>query len=238
MASLIGCNRPKRDGPTTGRSVSASRRTTALPCQHRLRRFAAAMVVLASLVAGGWLVREPVLIGVAELWIVSDPVSRANAIVVLGGGLETRPFAAAELWRRGLADKILVSQGLEERAVSIGASLPNSELNRGVLLKLGVPASVIETFGTTSKNTRDEAVALREWADRNAASVFIIPSEIFNARRVRWIFRREFSDTAVKIEVPSFESPDYTRRDWWKTEQGLIAFQNEFLKYIYYRLKY
>ena len=114
----------------------------------------------------------------------------------------------------------------------------HSELNREILLKLGVPGGVIETFGTANKNTRDEAVALREWAERNAASAFIIPTEIFPARRVRWIFRREFFGTTVSIEVPSIEPPDYTRRDWWKTEQGLVAFQNEVLKYIYYRLKY
>ena len=194
--------------------------------------------MLATVVAGGWLLREPVLVGAADLWIISDPVSRADAIVVLWGGLATRPFEAAELWRRGLADKILISQAPEERAVSIGAMPSHTELNREILLKSGIPAGVIETFGTANKNTREEAVALREWAERNAASVFIIPTEVFPARRVRWIFRREFSGTTVSIEVPSIEPPDYTRRDWWKTEHGLVAFQNEVLKYIYYRLKY
>jgi uncharacterized SAM-binding protein YcdF (DUF218 family) len=196
------------------------------------------MLVLASVAAAGWLMREPLLLGAADLWIVSDPISRADAIVVLGGGLETRPFVAAEMWRRGLADKILISQAPEERVISIGAMPSHTELNREVLLKLGVPPDAIETFGTANRNTREEAVALRQWAERNVASAFIIPTEIFPARRVRWIFRREFFGTAVKIEVPSIEPPDYTRRDWWKTEHGLVAFQNEFLKYIYYRLKY
>jgi uncharacterized SAM-binding protein YcdF (DUF218 family) len=196
------------------------------------------MFVLVTVVAGGWLLREPVLRGAANLWIVSDPISRADAIVVLGGGLETRPFIAAQMWRRGLADKILISQSPEERTVSIGVMPSHSELNRQILLKLDIPADAIETFGTANKNTRDEAVALREWTKRNAASAFIIPSEIFSARRVRWIFCHEFFGTAVNIKVPSIESPDYTRGDWWKTEQGLIAFQNEVLKYVYYRLKY
>jgi DUF218 domain len=196
------------------------------------------MFVLASVAAGSWLIRGPLLRGAADLWIVSDPISRADAIVILGGGLAIRPFEAAELWQRGLADKILISQPSDDRAVSIGAMLSHSKLNREILLKLGVPAGVIETFGTGNKNTQEEAVALRKWAERNAASAFIIPIEIFPARRVRWIFRREFFGTAVKIEVPSFEYPDYTRRDWWKTEHGVVAFQNEVLKYIYYRLKY
>jgi len=201
-------------------------------------RYVAIIFVLASFATAGWLIREPLLLGAANLWIVSDPVSRATAIIVLGGGLETRPFVAAELWRRGLADKILISQGPEERAVSIGAMPSQSERNRAILLKLGVPAGAIGTFEAVSKNTRGEAVALRAWAEQNGASAFIIPSEIFPARRVRWIFRREFRGTAVSIEVPAVEPPGYTRSDWWKTEQGLLAFQNEVLKYIYYRLKY
>jgi uncharacterized SAM-binding protein YcdF (DUF218 family) len=213
-------------------------RTAALPWQSRLWRCAAGLLVLASVAAGGWLMREPLLREAADLWIVSDPITRADAIVVLSGGLATRPFEAAELWQRGLADKILISQPSEERAVSIGAMPSHSELNRVILLKLGVPGGVIETFGTANKNTRDEAVALREWAERNAASAFIIPTEIFPARRVRWIFRREFFGTPVKIEVLSFDHPDFTRREWWKTEHGVVAFQNEVLKYIYYRLKY
>jgi uncharacterized SAM-binding protein YcdF (DUF218 family) len=212
------------------------------PWQSRLWRCAAGLFVLVAVAAGGWLMREPLLREAADLWIVSDPISRADAIVVLSGGLPTRPFEAAELWQRGLADKILISQPSEDRAVSTGAMPSHSELNREILLKLGVPGGVIETFGTANQNTRDEAVSLREWAERNAASAFIIPTEIFPARRVRWIFRREFSGTAVKIVVLSFDPPYlppyFTRREWWKTEHGVVAFQNEVLKYIYYRLKY
>ena len=59
-------------------------------------------------------------------------------------------------------------------------------------------------------------------------------SEIFSARRVRWIFDRELSGSAIKIEVPSFEQRGYTRNRWWETEQGVTAFQTELLKYVYY----
>jgi hypothetical protein len=197
------------------------------------------VAVLASLVICGWLGREALLRGAARTWIVSDPVTRADAIVVLGGNFQERPLMAAELYRRGLADKVLVSQMLEAEQVAVGASPSNTELNRAALLKLGVASSAIENFGTANTNTRDEAVALKEWAERNAASVFIIPSEVFSARRVRWIFNRELSGSAITIQVPSFEQPSYyTRSEWWKTEYGVMAFQNELLKYVYYRLKY
>ena len=45
-------------------------------------------------------------------------------------------------------------------------------------------------------------------------------------------------EAPCSLEILSFEAPGYTRAEWWKTEAGLIAFQNEIMKYLYYRLKY
>jgi uncharacterized SAM-binding protein YcdF (DUF218 family) len=184
------------------------------------------MLASASLVV--WIGREGVLKEAARLWIVSEPfpLTHADAIVVLGGNAQTRPPVAAELYRKGLANKVLVSHPSD------------SHLNRVALAALGVPASAIETFGEANRTTREEAVALREWAERNAASVFIIPSEQFMARRVQWIFNREFAGRPVTIEVQPFDPPDYSPKEWWKTDRGSLAFQNEVLKYFYYRWHY
>lgn len=205
----------------------------------RLRRYVAIVLVLATLCAGAWIEREALLRGSADLWIVSDPITPADAVVVLGGGIDLRPFVAADLYAKGLVKKVLLSEVGDERSVAIGVLAGHTENNRKVLLSMGVPNSAIETFGNANKNTWEEAFALKGWAARNAASVLIIPTEVFSARRVRWAFRHVFSNTAVRIEVPSFDpSRDYTRAEWWKTEAGVVTFQNEVLKYFYYRLKY
>ena len=201
-------------------------------------RLATAIFLLAVLVGGVWLERAPLLRGAANLWIVSDPVTKSNVVVVLGGGLETRPFVAAELYKKGLVNKVLVSQVPEPRSTSILGIPGHSELNRMLLVKLGVPETDIEMFGQGNRNTMDEALALRDWAEQRRVSQIIVPTEIFAARRVRWIFYREFAGRDVHIEIPSFEPPDYTGAEWWKTEAGMIAFQNEIMKYLYYRLKY
>src|SRR5205823_4991722 len=143
-----------------------------------------------------------------------------------------------ELYKQGSVRKVLVSQVAEGYLVKIGVMPGHTELNRMLLLKLGVPDHAIETFGPRNKNTRDEASALRYWADQHGASRIIIPTEIFAARRVRWSLSREFAGSAVKVDIRSFEPPGYTRAEWWKTEAGMIAFQNEVMKYLYYRLKY
>lgn len=197
------------------------------------------MLVLAILCAVAWVERAALLRGTADLWIVSDSITPADAVVVLGGGIDVRPFVAAELYAKGLVKKVLLSKVDEGRSVEIGALVGHTEANRRVLLRLGVPESAIETFGNANRNTWEEAVALKDWTDRNAASVLIIPTEIFSARRVSWMFGHEFAGTGVRIEVPSFDPPRlYTRAEWWKTEDGVLAFQNEVLKYLYYRLKY
>src|SRR5262249_46758125 len=102
-----------------------------LPCtvmlQQRRRLFVRLLVtmLLLALAAGSiWLEREPLLRGAADLWIVSDRVSgHADAVAVLGGGLETRPLAAAELFKNGVVSKILVSQVAEGHLSKIGAVL-------------------------------------------------------------------------------------------------------------------
>jgi DUF218 domain len=196
--------------------------------------FVTIALLLVGFGAGVWLGREALFRGLTDLWIVSDPATRGDAAVVLGGGLEYRPFVAADLYKKGLVSKVLVSR---VSGGHVGALLGHTELNRKALLKLGVPEVAIEIFGMENRNTEDEALALKDWAGQNAASVLIVPSEIFSARRVRWIFHRQFRGTAVRIEIPSFEE-DFTRAGWWKTKAGLIAFQTEVLKYIYYRFKY
>jgi uncharacterized SAM-binding protein YcdF (DUF218 family) len=219
-------------------TVCPSSHCTTWP-NYRLRpvaskwRPAAIMAMLAGVAIAVWLGREPLLRGVASLWIVSDSVTHADAIVVLGGNFHVRPRVAADLYQRGLANRILVSKAIHMQQGPVTGSPTDAELNRAALIKLGVQPGAIETFGTANTNTRDEAVALKQWAERNAASAFIIPTEIFSARRVRWIFHREFSGRSVRIEVPSFEQAGYTHGEWWKTEEGVIAFQNELLKYIY-----
>jgi hypothetical protein len=119
-------------------------------------------LLLIGLGAGLWWEREPVLQGLTDLWIISDPVTHGDAVVVLGGGLEYRPFIAADLYKTGLVTKILVSRTRNPT---------HTELNQRALLRLGVPEPSIEVFGMANSTTEKEARALRGWAEQNVASV-------------------------------------------------------------------
>ena len=70
-----------------------------------MSRLATAILLLAVLVAGVWFERAPLLRGAADLWIVSDPVTRSDVVAVLGGQVEVRPFFAGVHSRRMVEDR-------------------------------------------------------------------------------------------------------------------------------------
>ena len=213
----------------------------AVPASGKTSRFGRPVVMaVIALCLTAWLSveREPLLRAAAEAWIVSDPIEPAQVAVVLGGGIEIRPFVVAELYVQGLVKRVLISQVEEEPRVTPGMRRGHTEANRRVLLSLGVPAEAIETFGRDNRNTRDEARALAEWATRHQVESFIIPTEVFAARRVRWTFQRAFDGRHIRIVVPAAEPRSYVASEWWKSQAGILAFLTEISKYLYYRLRY
>jgi len=175
--------------------------------------------------------------GAADAWIVSDRPGPADAAVVLGGGIEDRPFAAAEYYREGLVKKILVSNARVGPAERTGVVKPVAVMTREILLKLRIPQDAIEIFGDNLSNTHQEVLALHLWAERTGAHALIVPTEIFSTRRVRWMLRRVFGSDFT-LYVPALDPVEYHRDDWWQHDQGIVAFQNEVLKDVYYHLKY
>lgn len=214
-------------------------RVASVPAR-RVSRWRTILLAAIALLAVGltWLEREPILQDLAAWWVVSDELAHADAIVVLGGNLDVRPFAAADLYKRGYADKVLVSNVLLGRAERLGFVRSHTQLNSDVLVKLGVPAEAIVTVGQEVSSTREEAQAVREWAVDARAKAILVPTELFTARRTGWIFKRELDPKGIRVIVHAYPPADYTLADWWRSRYGLIDFNNEVLKYLYYRVRY
>jgi uncharacterized SAM-binding protein YcdF (DUF218 family) len=216
--------------------LPASKRV-ASRARRRLAIFAFVLLAFGGLGTAIWLYPTYFLREAVDLWTVSDEVGPADAVAVFGGGIETRPFAAAEYYRKGLVRKVMLAN---VRISSMtGEILPSeTEGNRMVLIKQGVPEEAIELFGSNLSSTFEETMALRAWAVRSDVHTLIIPTEYFSSRRVRWILTREFADTRIHILVPALDDPQYPRREWWKDNAALVNFQNELIKYVYYRIRY
>ncbi len=115
--------------------------------------------------------------------VVATSCPQSNFIVVLGGETNTRPAHAAELYRQGLAPKIIVTgQG-------------DNQMNRLVLASNGVPftAIVIEPDSTTTlENARFSTRLLRTHLATNA----ILVTSWFHSRRALACFRQAAPEIA------------------------------------------
>jgi uncharacterized SAM-binding protein YcdF (DUF218 family) len=221
-------------------SIREEQMDSSLARTHSTRRYAwwLAPVVVVLALAGAWTARASILRGVAEWWVISDPLDRADGIVVLGGRMDVRPFAAADLFKRGLAPQILIANVMRDPLEAMQLWPGQTALTRQLLLKLGVPAEAIVEFGDEVSSTYEEARAVLDWAKRSGAKTVIIPTDSFPTRRVRWTFQQEVAPAGVRIIVHAIKPRGYDVKDWWKDERGLIDFQNEVIKFVHYRLKY
>lgn len=204
------------------------------------RRLVRWLLGLLAVFLAAFLFRHQLMACAASWWVVSDPPVAAAAIVVLGGGPDSRPFAAAKLFKEGYAPKILLPKVKPSPTELLGLKRNDTDLAREVLLYEGVPASAIELIGTDVTSTFDETVAVLSWLKEHstpAAALVLIPTETFFTRRTKWIFKKQLEGVAAPVVI-AIPAGTYTTEDWWKHEEGLIDFQNEVIKLIYYHLKY
>ena len=203
-----------------------------------LTRLAVCLFIFCFLLSAVYFFRVPLLRSAANLWIINDPPQKADAIVLLGGGLETRPFAAARLYRDGYAPRILVTSPRPSPTDEMGLTTREIDTARQVLVKEGVPDSALVEIGKDVQNTYDEAIAVRAWLQTNHATRVIIPTDIFHTRRVHWVFCKQLKPVGVQVLVQAVPVREYTQASWWRDERGVLAFQNEIFKLAYYKLKY
>jgi uncharacterized SAM-binding protein YcdF (DUF218 family) len=162
----------------------------------------------------------------------ADPPQRADAIVVLGGGFSRPPYAA-DLYREGLAPRVWLARirpdEYEAPLRTLGVPLrPETELNRLILLKKGVPAEDIRLYGQDINSTLDEADALaREF---RGGTVLLVTSR-YHARRARLIFRDRLPGSRVIVCPTPYETFD---RRWWRRKNLALAAVTETCKLLNY----
>ncbi|WP_075089202.1 YdcF family protein [Verrucomicrobium spinosum] len=154
------------------------------------------ILVVAVLLGVAWIFRESLLRTAARTWVVDDPVLKADAIVVLGGGRDWRPFTAADMYLAGQSTVVLVTQPEKSPSQNLLQQPSEAEINTTVLTKKGVPSTAIRPLGQNVTSTRDEALALRDWVIAHQAKDILIPTDPFHTRRARWIFQRALEEPA------------------------------------------
>lgn len=200
------------------------------------RRAGLVALVLVVLIAGAFALREPLLAGVGEAMVVDEPVHAADAILVLNGDAY-RSVHAARLFARGLAPRLLIVSADPVPPELEGIEASQTAENVAVLERQGVPPRairIIEPDGPLATSTREEAEIFAKYARSHDIHRVILVTGLFHTRRARWTFRHALAGSGTVMEVSAAPDREYTPRNWWHYERGLISFFEEWVKWGYY----
>src|SRR4051812_12664267 len=96
--------------------------------RHRWRNRIIVLIILFVGLLSLYLCRHQILIATARLLVVEDTLIASDYIVVLGGDSNSRPFLAAELFKKGLAPKVIIFENKSDRLTEAGLALREDEL--------------------------------------------------------------------------------------------------------------
>lgn len=202
----------------------------------RFRRFVA-IALLAVIAAGAY-----AFLNVGRWLSPQQSVQKADAIFVFAGTVAERPLEAADLYAAGYAPRILITRDTPEPAVLVagtrGASLPQRfELNREMLLKLGVPESSLIVPERIHDNTASEAQTLREVALRLGWKRVIVVSSTYHLRRVAIACRRQLRGTGIELVFRGTRYDPAVPDRWWTRRNDIRWVVSEAPKVIAYWLR-
>ena len=180
----------------------------------------------------------------ARFLITEAPLEKADAILVLGGSANytERAHEAARLLLEGHSQRILITNdnmrgpwsSIDQR------NLFFYERSFEEIENAGVPAGKINVLMTPVGGTHEEAELVKQYAmDHGFKSVLIVTSA-YHSRRALWTFARVFRDTGIQVGLtpvsPGRDSP--RPATWWLTTRGWRLVPTEYVKMIYYVVKY
>lgn len=180
----------------------------------------------------------------ARLLIVSAPLERADAIVLLSGSssLKERALRVSQLYAEGKAPLIILTNDGHRGSWS-NAEQRNPfyyEATIMELVRLGVPKEKIEVLMQTVSSTYEEAMLLRGHLQKKPVSSILIVTSAYHSRRALWTFNRVFAGSNVLVGLESAPPGRQTPPAWiwWLRAHGWQSVAGEYVKLINYWLRY
>ena len=232
---------------TAGEGGEGARRERCVPRRGRLQRARGCLVWTAAILAVVGVVavqlRAPILGWVGGLLYHADPLTPADAIVVLDGGMGDRDFEAADLFAEGYGPTIVLTRQPEHplraamRARGLSAP-PDIEIRLENLAALGVPRADVTVLQRTVESTGEEASLLAEWAEARDIGRLIVVTSAFHTSRTRYVFGQAFEHLDTEVLLRPSRLSTFAPSTWWQSRTDLRNGLFELQKYAYYRLTY
>ncbi len=182
--------------------------------------------------------RIQVLTAIGNYLVADDPNYESPVFAVLGGNSAERGRAAVWLAQQYPKAHFLVTGGnMPSQLAAVGIVTTEACLTRDCMVHLGVNPNRISILeeGTSSK---EEADLLLEYCQRHQIKQITIVSGQYHLRRLRRTFEPNFKAHHIDIKFFGAFEQGFHPDDWWTNESGMIYTTNEYIKILYYWLKY
>jgi uncharacterized SAM-binding protein YcdF (DUF218 family) len=184
-----------------------------------------------------YLARGRLLPAAARFLDVSEPPRPVDAVMVLGGGADTRSFVAAALVRAGLARRALVPSVRRSAEQQDGFKPSEDEVIRRVLRARGVPDGAVVTLPGAVDSTRDEARVLARFVETEPGVTVAVVTNGFHTRRARMLFGHELGRRIACVHFVAAPTDGFDADNWWRSEGGFTCYATEYFKLAYYGLR-
>ena len=174
-----------------------------------------------------YLLRHPLLRVAGNFPVVSEPLVKSDAILLLSDDnfRADRATRAAELYRAGWAPRVVASG----RRLRPYAGL--AEMMQRDLVERGVPADAVVQFAHNAESTLGESLELKDVVAARGWHQVIVVTSNYHTRRARYIFRRIFPADA-RFRMEAARDSDYDPDHWWETRTGLKLWFREAVAFI------
>ena len=189
-----------------------------------------------------WFLRGFVLRGLASFLVVSEEPRAAQVILVLSGESPARMLGAWDLFQKRHSPFILLTRGpryrAEEELSKRGIAYTNTaEIDRQLLVRLGVPESDVVVLPDSVSSTLEEAIAVKSYFKGKPLGTILLVTSRYHSRRARMLFNRVFEGQVEIVSVPT-PYDEFEINDWWGNRLNAKQVFSEYQKLIFYRLQF
>ncbi len=180
--------------------------------------------------------RNSLLASLGNYLIIENKLDQANSCFILSGNAFDRGNKAVEMYNSHIVTHFYCTgENMANDLKAIGIYKSEAALQKDYLIRKGVPDSLI-TIISRGTSSFEEIKTIDSFCIANQIQNTYIISSKFHTRRIYSLIQQLKSNT--QYALIGANSSIYNEATWWKNEYGLIALNNEYVKLLYYKLKY
>lgn len=163
-------------------------------------------------------------------WLnIPAQVASADAIVVLGGDMNTRLSLAVELYHAGIAPELWYTGAMESSDPDDGSA---AQIAAQKAMEWGVPEEAITLLA--SNNTWQDGEQIAATVKERGISSIVVVTNWYHGRRALCAIHHHLGDDTVQVYYQPAATPGFGPHDWWQVNAGKHIVTTELQKIIFY----